>query len=215
MRRAEPVLVLATLNAAKARELAALLAGVPFTIRSLGEVSREPLPEEGAVSYRDNALGKARSVAARLGVLALADDSGLEVDALGGGPGVTSARYGGPGLDDVGRYRRLLAELAGVPPARRTARFRAVIAIVEPGGREHVVEGVAEGVIAAEPRGAGGFGYDPVFLYPPLARTFGELADADKRDVSHRGRAARAARAVLESIAARGGGGARSGSYPA
>jgi XTP/dITP diphosphohydrolase len=197
-----PVLVLATLNAAKARELADLLGGVPFTLRGLAELSEAPLPEEGFASYRANALLKARAAATRVGALALADDSGIEVDALGGAPGVVSARYGGPGLDDAGRYRRLLTALVGVPPERRTARFRAVIAIVEPGGREHVVEGVAEGLIAPEPRGTGGFGYDPVFLYPPLGRTFGELSDADKRDVSHRGRAAHAARAVLLRIAA-------------
>lgn len=202
--RCRPLLVLATLNAAKARELADLLAGVPFSVRVLAELSSNPLPEEGAGSYRDNALLKARAVTHRVGAIALADDSGLEVDALGGGPGVTSARYGGPGLDDVARYRRLLAALAGVPAARRTARFRAVIAIVEPDGREHVVEGIVEGLIADGPRGTGGFGYDPVFFYPPLNRTFGELSDAEKSEISHRGRAAHAARGVLRSIAARG-----------
>ena len=201
---AEPLLVLATLNAAKARELVDLLAGVPFIVRPLAELSTDPLPEEGFESYRANALLKARAAATRVGALALADDSGLEVDALGGAPGVVSARYGGPDLTDAGRYRALLAALAQVPAPRRTARFRAVIAIVEPGGREHVVEGVVEGMIALDARGTRGFGYDPVFLYPPLGRTFGELSDAEKRDISHRGRAAHAARAVLESIAARG-----------
>jgi XTP/dITP diphosphohydrolase len=198
------LLVLATFNAAKARELSALLAGVPFTIRPLRELSAEPLPAEGAESYRANALLKARDAARRTGALALADDSGLEVDALGGAPGVVSARYGGPDLDDAGRYRRLLAALAGVPPARRTARFRAVIAIVEPTGAEHVVEGLVEGTIAPAPRGAGGFGYDPVFFYPPLGRTFGELSEEEKGLISHRARAAAAARAVLRDLAAIG-----------
>jgi XTP/dITP diphosphohydrolase len=130
-------------------------------------------------------------------MMALADDSGLEVDALGGEPGVFSARFGGHGLDDGGRSALLLERLRGVPPARRTARFRCVIAIVAPGGPERVVEGTAEGVIAEAPRGAGGFGYDPVFFYPPLGRTFGELSDQDKARVSHRGAAVRAARALL------------------
>ncbi|HSE92109.1 MAG TPA: RdgB/HAM1 family non-canonical purine NTP pyrophosphatase [Methylomirabilota bacterium] len=191
------LLVLATLNTGKVREIAAMLAGLPFDVRSLAEVPGASLPPESADSYAANALVKARTAAALTGALALGDDSGLEVDALGGGPGVLTARYGGPGLDDAGRYRRLLQALADVPEGRRRARFRCVIAIVEPGGTEHVVEGVAEGAIAREPRGQGGFGFDPVFLYPPLGRTFGELSDADKAAVSHRGRAVRAARRVL------------------
>jgi XTP/dITP diphosphohydrolase len=155
------------------------------------------LPEETGATYRDNAILKARAAARLTGSPAVADDSGLEVDALGGAPGLLSARYGGPGLDDAGRCARLLAELRDVPEARRTARFRCVLALVEPGGREQVVEGVAEGRIAEAPRGRGGFGYDPVFYYPPLGRTFAELTDAEKAEVSHRGRAARALRRLL------------------
>ncbi len=191
------MLVLATLNAGKARELAALLADLPFAVRSLAEAPGASLPPESADSYAANALVKARAAAALTGALALGDDSGLEVDALGGGPGVLTARYGGPGLDDAGRCRRLLEALAGVPAGRRGARFRCVIAIVEPGGAEHVVEAVAEGTIASEPRGRGGFGFDPVFYYPPLGCTFAELSDEDKAEVSHRGQAVRAARRVL------------------
>ncbi len=166
-------------------------------MRSLAEVPGASLPPESADSYTANALVKARAAAALTGALALGDDSGLEVDALGGGPGVLTARYGGPGLDDAGRCRRLLEALAGVPDGRRGARFRCVIAIVEPDGAEHVVEAVAEGTIAIEPRGRGGFGFDPVFYYPPLGRTFAELSDEDKAEVSHRGQAVRAARRVL------------------
>lgn len=129
--------------------------------------------------------------------LTLGDDSGLEVDALGGGPGLYSARYGGPGLDDAGRCARLLEALTGVPDAARTARFVCVIALVDPSGVEHVVEGTADGLILTAPRGGGGFGYDPLFYYPPLGRTFAELSDDEKAGVSHRGRAIQAARRVL------------------
>src|SRR5439155_537657 len=135
---------------------------------------------------------------ARLDALpALGDDTGLEVDALGGAPGLYTARFGGPGLDDRRRLEHLLERLRGVPPARRTARFRCVIALVGPAHAEKVVEGVAEGRIAEAPRGNGGFGYDPLFFYPPLARTFAELSDEDKARVSHRGRALETVRRLL------------------
>ena len=192
-----PLLVLATLNRAKGRELAALIDDVPFEVRALGEFPGATLPEETEDSYRDNALLKARAAAGLTGAWVLADDSGLEVDALGGAPGVLSARYGGSGLDDAGRCTLLLEALAGVPPEKRTARFRCVVAIVDPAGREHLAEGVVEGLIAEAPRGTGGFGYDPVFVYPPLGRTFAELLPSEKARVDHRGRAVRAARRIL------------------
>jgi XTP/dITP diphosphohydrolase len=192
-----PRLVLATLNPGKVLELTALLAGVPFEVVALAAFPGATLPEEGADSYRDNALLKARAVARAEGAWALGDDSGLEVDALGGAPGVRSARYGGPGLDDRGRCARLLEALAGVPAEQRTARFRCVVALVDPAGHEHLTEGVVEGLIAEAPRGAHGFGYDPVFYYPPRACTFAELASEETRRVDHRGRAVRAARRVL------------------
>lgn len=195
-----PVLVLGTLNPAKGRELAALLGGIAFEIRLLANVPGAALPEETGATYAENALGKARAAARSTGALALADDSGLEVDALGGAPGLYSARWGGAELDDAARNARLLQALAGVPPARRTARYRCVVAIVAPparGGREHLVEGVAEGLIAEAPRGTGGFGYDSIFFYPPLGRTFAELAPPEKDRVSHRGRALAAARRLL------------------
>jgi XTP/dITP diphosphohydrolase len=190
-------LVLATLNEGKAFELAALLGDIPFHVRLLAEYRDARPPEETANTYRGNALLKARMAARVTGTWVLADDSGLEVDALGGAPGVRSARYGGPGLDDAGRCERLLAALRAVPDERRTARFRCVIAIVDGEGRESVVEGVAEGLILRAPRGTGGFGYDPLFHYPPLGRTFAELTEEEKSRVSHRGRAAALARRVL------------------
>ena len=190
-------LVLATLNLAKARELASLLGEVPFDVVGLSTVPGAALPPEGDDSYRANALDKARAAARLSGAVALADDSGLEVDALDGRPGVRSARYGGAGLSDADRSAALLAELRGIPPERRTARFRCVVALVSPDGREEVVEGVVEGLIADAPRGTGGFGYDPVFFYPPLGRTFAELDPAQKNRVSHRGKALARAREVL------------------
>ena len=192
-----PRLVLATLNPGKVRELVALLGDVPFDIASLADVPGATLPEETGATYVDNALLKARAGARLTGCATLADDSGLEVDALDGQPGVRSARFGGAGLDDAGRVALLLSRLRDVPAGRRGARFRCVMALVDESGRERTVEGVAEGEIAMEPRGAGGFGYDPVFFYPPLGQTFGELSDADKARVSHRALAARAARALL------------------
>jgi XTP/dITP diphosphohydrolase len=166
-------------------------------VRALADYPGATLPEETAATYAGNALLKARAAAAHTRALSLADDSGLEVDALGGGPGVRSARFGGPGLDDAGRCARLLEALAGVPAERRTARFRCVIALVDPDDGEQVVEGTVDGLIVAEPRGAAGFGYDPLFLYPPLGRTFAELAPDEKARVSHRARAIAAARRAL------------------
>lgn len=192
-----PKLIIATLNRAKGEELLALLAGLPFELVLLADVPGTTLPDETGETYHANALAKARAAAHQTGALAVADDSGLEVDALDGRPGVRSARYGGAGLDDGGRTARLLDELAFVPDERRTARFRCVIALVEPEGRERTVEGVVDGTIVRAPRGTGGFGYDPVFLYPPLGRTFGELTPDEKHRVDHRGRAVRALRTLL------------------
>ena len=190
--------MLATANRAKAREMTALLEGVPFRILILADFPGVSLPPEGETSYVENALGKARAVAAATGELALADDSGIEVDALGGGPGVLSARYGGPGLTDPERCEAMLREMASVPYQKRTARFRCLIAIVCPRrGRETTVEGVVEGVLLEAPRGAGGFGYDPLFFYPPLGRGFAELSAEEKNRVSHRAQACQRAREWL------------------
>ncbi len=187
--RHRPRLVVATLNRAKGRELLELLGSVPYELTLLADMPGATLPEETGTTYVENALMKARAGAAATGALSLGDDSGIEVDALGGGPGLHSARWGGPALEDAGRNALLLERLREVPAERRTARFRCVIALAEPGGRERVVEGVVEGRIIAAPRGAGGFGYDPLFFYAPFGKTFGEVAHKEKDRVSHRGKA--------------------------
>jgi XTP/dITP diphosphohydrolase len=193
----KPRLVVATLNRAKGRELLELLGDVPWEVSLLAEVPGATLPEETGATYAENALIKARAAVRATGATALADDSGIEVDALDGAPGLYSARWGGDGLDDAARNALLLARLRDVPTTRRTARYRCVIAVVDPDRRERVVEGTCEGVIAEAPRGSGGFGYDPIFFYPPLNATFGEVSAAAKHRVSHRGIAARAARPLL------------------
>ena len=194
-------LVLATANRAKAREMAALLDGLPFRIASLADFPGVTLPPEGESSYTENALGKARTVATATGLLALADDSGIEVDALGGRPGVLSARYGGKDLSDPERCLVMLREMAGVPVDRRGARFRCVLAIVWPRQSiETTIEGVVEGVLLDVPSGAGGFGYDPLFFYPPLGKSFAELSAEEKNRVSHRARACRRARDWLAAL---------------
>jgi XTP/dITP diphosphohydrolase len=174
-----------------------LLADLGLDVWLLADVPGATLPAETGASYHENALAKARAAVQQTGMRAIADDSGLEVDALGGAPGVRSARYGGSGLDDAGRVARLLEALCGVPDDRRTARFRCVIALVERDGRERIVEGAVEGTIIGAPRGTAGFGYDPVFLYPPLGGTFAELTGQEKARVSHRGRAVAALRRLL------------------
>jgi len=191
------ILVLGTLNAAKGRELVSLLGDVRLQVRLLADYPGARLPEETGQTYAENALAKARAAAGFTGELSLGDDSGLEVDALGGEPGLYTARFGGAGLDDRGRWALLLERLRGVELAQRTARFRCVVALAGLGRAEQVVEGVAEGVIATAPRGSGGFGYDPVFFYPPLGRTFAEISDEEKARVSHRGRALAALRRLL------------------
>ncbi len=179
-----------------------MLAGVPYRILDLSHFPQVALPAEGESSYAENALRKARAVAAATGFLALADDSGLEVDALNGRPGVRSARYGGEGLGDEERNILMLRELTDVPPERRTARYRCVVALCAAGGREATVEGVVEGVLLRAPRGQDGFGYDPLFFYPPFGATFAEVPAQRKHAVSHRGRAMAAARSLLEQWAA-------------
>jgi XTP/dITP diphosphohydrolase len=189
--------VIATLNRPKGLELVRLLTGLPFEMSLLADVRGASLPEETGESYRENALLKARAAVRVSGTSALADDSGLEVDALGGAPGVRSARFGGPGLDDAARWVLLLDALADVPDERRTARYRCVIALVDPDGHERTVEGTVEGTITRAPRGRGGFGYDPIFFYRPLGRTFGELSAEEKGRLSHRAAAVAALRAAL------------------
>jgi XTP/dITP diphosphohydrolase len=192
-------LLLATTNPGKLREFRRLLDGCGFDLVSPADVNVSLDVEEHGETYAENATTKARAYAEEAGLPALADDSGIEVDALSGGPGMRSARYGGDGLDDEGRTALLLRELAEVPDERRTARYRAVVAVAFPapnGSEVALFHGTQEGRIAREPRGTGGFGYDPVFLVGD-GRTQAELSDAEKDAISHRGQAMRAAAAWL------------------
>jgi XTP/dITP diphosphohydrolase len=187
-------LVLATANPDKARELAALLDGFDVVLRP----SDLPDVEETADTLEGNARLKAVAVMEATGDLAVADDTGLEVDALGGRPGVYAARYAGPGATYDDNVAKLLDELAGVDPGQRTARFRTVAVALFPDGREIVAEGAVSGVIAGSPRGGEGFGYDPLFVPDGGdGRTFAEMTQAEKAAVSHRGRALRALAARL------------------
>ena len=180
--------IVATGNAGKLAEMRALLGDLPLALRSLADLPRIELPPEGD-DYAANAVAKARAVALATGVPALGDDSGLEVDALGGRPGVHSARYGGPGRDDAARVALLLHELASVPEAQRSARFVCVVALVTPDGDSRMARGSCEGRILAAPRGAGGFGYDPVFAPEGRDVSLAELPADEKNRLSHRGRA--------------------------
>lgn len=197
-----PRLLVATTNAGKAREIGALLASTGWecvSAREAGVRSVEVI--ETGRSYLENAVLKAVTYAAASGMPTLADDSGLEVDALDGAPGVISARFGGPSVgSDAERTALLLRRLEGVPPARRGARFRAVVALAIPGGQVFVREGVLPGRIAEAPRGATGFGYDPV-LELADGRTVAELGE-EKQSISHRAQAVRAMIEVLNSLGA-------------
>lgn len=183
----ETCVVLATRNAGKAREVAAILAELALRIEPLD--ASVVLPEEGE-GYEANAVAKALAAARATGHVALGDDSGLEVDALGGAPGPRSARYGGPGLDDAARTTALLEALVAVPDDERSARFVCVAALATPEGDVATARGVCEGRLLRAPRGSGGFGYDPIFAIGEA--TMAELPAAAKDALSHRGRAFRA-----------------------
>ena len=197
-------LIVATSNPGKLREFRTLLAGLPFDLHSLDELGVTS-PEETGASFLDNAVLKARHAAAAalavglggaspLNVAAIADDSGLEVDALGGAPGIYSARYAGAGADDAANNEKLLDALAGMCREQRTARYRCALAFVSGDADQAplTAEGVWEGSIVDMPRGSGGFGYDPYFWLPDLGVTAAQLEPADKNRLSHRGKALRA-----------------------
>ena len=195
-----PKLLIATNNAGKVAEFRQLLDGCGWEIVTPAELGIALDVDETGQTYLENATIKAVAFAKASGITALADDSGLEVDALDGRPGILSARYAGPDLTDVERAGELLKELAGVPDEERTARFRCVIAIARNEDDVRSVEGMVEGEIARTPRGKNGFGYDPVFLLPDRGMTAAELTPDEKHAVSHRGVAARKARILLESM---------------
>lgn len=182
-------LVLATRNRGKFVEIEKLLYGTDVDLLSLANFPEVPEVVEDGDTFEENALKKARFVANALGLPALADDSGLCVDALSGRPGVMSARYAGPNSDDRLRYIRVLDEMREIEDPLRTARFVCVLALVTPEGDERIFRGVCEGKILKEPRGNGGFGYDPIFYFEPHRMSFGEMDLETKNLVSHRGRA--------------------------
>jgi XTP/dITP diphosphohydrolase len=197
-------LLIATSNKGKVTELAALLEGLNCRVIGLEDLPQVPPPvEETGTTFVANALIKADYYHAITGMLTLADDSGLEVDALDGRPGVYSARYGAEGLSSAGQVALLLDEMKDAPEEKRTARFVCAIALVgAPDGRaiRQTFEGRCEGRIAFNPRGAGGFGYDPIFIDQELGRTFAELTPEEKASRSHRGKALRATIKYLETL---------------
>ncbi len=191
-------LLLATSNPHKLEEFRAIFSDMPLKLLSLNDLQLNIEIEETGITFAENAELKARTYAQSSGMLTLADDSGLEIDALGGAPGVQSARYLGRQTSYEERFRRILEQLKGLPMEQRTARFRCAIALAEPSGNTRIVEGVIEGVIADSPRGKNGFGYDPIFYLPELGKTFAELAPEHKNRISHRARAAQSTRKLLE-----------------
>ncbi len=190
-------LLLGTDNQAKLREYRGLLLGIPFVITTLRDEGIEARVKESGTTMEENATMKATTYATMSGLLTLADDSGLEVDALGGEPGVLSARYAGDFASDRERIDYLLARMERVPWERRGARFRCIIAIASPSDDVELCQGECQGVIAFDPKGGNGFGYDPVFYLPDLGRTMAELTMEEKNRISHRGMAAWRARQVL------------------
>jgi XTP/dITP diphosphohydrolase len=195
--------ILATSNPHKIKEFRELFRNGRFEIVAPARVGLAlNVPETGA-TYHDNALLKARAYATAGGMLALADDSGIEVDALGGGPGIYSARFGGESLTDEQRVQLLLDRLAGAPAGNRAARYRCALVLANAAGEMLTVEGTCEGSIAAAPRGVNGFGYDPVFILDGEQRTMAELSSAEKHRVSHRGLAAAALSAAWDDFGMR------------
>jgi XTP/dITP diphosphohydrolase len=191
-------LLIATGNKGKVAELRSLLAGLPLRLRDLAEFPSAREVEETGRTFSDNAALKAQGYAEQTGLWTLADDSGLEVDALGGAPGVFSARYGGEGLTDADRVTRLLEELSRTDAKERRARFVCVIAIADPRGQVmNLSTGTCVGQIVHAPRGTHGFGYDPIFLPDGFEQTFGELTAEIKQDISHRALALKGARSFL------------------
>ena len=182
-------LVVATKNVGKVTEIAAALASLDVAVQSVSAFGEIAEPEETGVTFEENALLKARYYAGVTGLPCLADDSGLEVDLLQGEPGVWSARYAGPGASDEENNKKLLAALAAYPSGERTARFRSALVFFDPVGATITADGTCEGIIINDPRGDGGFGYDPLFYMPSHNKTLAEMTVAEKNSVSHRGQA--------------------------
>lgn len=198
-------IVVGSRNEGKIREIRAQIEDLPVQLLGLAEFPHAPEIQEAGATLQENARFKALGLAAALNCWVLADDSGLEVDALGGAPGVLSARFAGRHGDDSANNLKLLDALVSVPEENRTARFRCAIALAEPGRILLAFEGACEGLITFAPRGGRGFGYDPLFYYPPAGQTFGELEDAIKNRVSHRAQALRKLRQGLLPLLEGGG----------
>ena len=190
-------LLIATRNRGKLAEIAEALVSLHLTLRGADEFPQVPDCEEGSASYEENATRKALHYGSATGLPALADDSGIEVAALGGAPGVLSARYGGDGLDDAKRNAKLLEAMREVPDPERRARYVCVAALASNGKIQGTFRGEAEGILLREPRGERGFGYDPIFYFPGLHLTFAQMLPAVKRPVSHRGKALALAAAAI------------------
>ena len=182
-------LLLASQNPGKLNEMKLLLEGLPFRVLSPRDLGILTAPEETGATFLENATLKALEYSRRSGRLTVADDSGLSVDVLGGAPGLYSSRFGGEGASDLDRNRLLLERLEGVPPEKRGARFTSAVAVARDGRVIFQAQESVEGLIAPEMRGPNGFGYDPLFFYPPFGRTFGEASREEKDRVSHRGKA--------------------------
>jgi XTP/dITP diphosphohydrolase len=195
-------LVVATTNPGKLKEIIRLLEGLPIEVLSLADYPAMPEVDETGSTFAENAILKAVHAARFTGEMALADDSGLEVDALGGRPGINSSRFAGPGATDAQRNRLLLEKMKDVPDEERTARFRCVAALASPSEDSQTFDGVCEGRILREPRGDNGFGYDPLFYLPDHGKTMAELPSELKNRISHRAKAMVAARvAVVKMVA--------------
>ena len=192
-----PKLLIATTNKGKIKEYRVLLAGIPYEIVTPADCGIAADVKEDGDTYEQNAMLKATTLASLSFLLTLADDSGIEVEALNGEPGVRSARYAGENKTDAERNAYLLARLNAAPDIRRNARFRCVIAIAEPIGRVELFSGACQGIITKEPRGSNGHGYDPIFYVPELKKTMAELTLDEKNKISHRARAAEKAREWL------------------
>ena len=190
-------LVLATHNKYKAKELQTFFTGLPFEVMTLEDIPDSIELREDGSTFNDNALQKARIVHQATNLTALADDSGLEVFYLNGRPGVFSARYSGAGATDESNNIKLLEEMRGVPPRRRRAQFRSVLALVSD-GMEKLTEGICSGFLGEQPRGTNGFGYDPLFIPDGFSRTYAELTAQEKNKISHRSRSFDAMRKILE-----------------
>ena len=193
-------LVLATRNIHKAKEIRAYIDDLGYRILTLEDFPSIPETAEDGKTYQENAMKKAVAVSRSTGKMALADDTGLEVDYLQGQPGLFSARFAGEGVSYADNRKKLLSLMKDISPSRRTARFRCVMVLAMPSGETRTVEGVVEGSITLEEQGADGFGYDPVFYLPELGKTMAQLTMAEKNRVSHRGIALEQIREILKKI---------------